>query len=396
MKKISSQAYLLAFIIFFRFNRDAFETFILSLLPVLAVYFQTAPKSVALAIPIFFTGTFLAKFLFSYCCHRFSVRYALLIQLSLVCLGSLLSLIPSLKFFLLSRLIQGLGIGCTTSATSVLVKNELAGDSFAKIWAFTGMIIVWAPVISNAISGYLYYLGYWYWILPLFFSFSLILLLAAYFLLSEAQNHQEKPAESNWLDLSFFRQAYFRHYLIIYVLLFSVIPVFYTISPFLFIKTLHVPIHYFWLVTFVILFGNFIGKTAVNLWLHTLSAFKVTQYLIILANLSSCLLMFFALIKIHSATLILVPCFFITVSYSISGPILKDEMFKCFTKTQRPAVASTLGLMVSTASILFSFIATFLKHESIFGLASLYLFFSLAATFSFLMLKILSYTKSQI
>lgn len=383
------QNFIITYVIFFRFMRDAIETFILSLLPTIALNFNTPAKSLGYVIPLFFSGTFLAKFIFSYLTNKFSFRQALLYQLSLLLLGSFLCIIPQFYAFLIGRFIQGLGIGCSSVSTSVLIKHQCSGNSFSKIWAFTGMIIVWTPVLSNAISGYFHYFGYWHWLFPLFFIFSAMLVIATYFIPEQKEEIKENSGSSqrSWFGLSFFKNHLFCHYTIIYILLFSTIPVFYTISPFLFIQKLNVPVHYYWLVTLVMLLGNFVGRTLVMLYLHSLPPLKVIAYLILQAFIASIVLLILALMHIHSVILILIPCFFVAMSYAISGPILKDEMFNCFNKSQHSAAALALGIVVSVTSILFSFFAIFMKNEDTLNLALFYVFFSGFSGLTFLSLR---------
>ncbi len=243
-------------------SRAAVETMLLPSFPAIAIAMHTTKHWIQLSVTAYIVGLLFAKLFVSHFADNSGPRRALLVMLPFMLAGALLSLIPDVTLFITGRLLQGFGLGGTTSLSITILKYTYDREAFKEKLAMLDALTAWTPAIAAVAGGIIQF--YLDWQTNLFFIAALaIILLFSTARLLPAQRVQKIPRANSEKSIIKFQQLLtkplFLMYSVIYSLLISGQSVFYILLPFIMISEWRMKPYEFSLSLAALYFGNFGG-----------------------------------------------------------------------------------------------------------------------------------------
>ncbi|MFT3741195.1 MAG: multidrug effflux MFS transporter [Gammaproteobacteria bacterium] len=267
---ISTIILLTPFVFCFAFAMDIY----IPVVPEIKQYFHTTQGMIQLTLSLFMFAAGAGQLVLGPITDQYGRKPVLLCAIISFMIGSLCcALAPNLSVLMLGRLIQSLG-GCgMLVATFACVRDQFSGKDSAKVYSFLNCGIAISPLFAPIIGSYL---GAWFnWRAEFIF---LVLLSLPIFLIGLTQIQESLPKEKRIrFDIHIFQRygqiltnRTFYTYVICTTAGMTLFFVFFSSSPYIIIKLLHVPVthfgYYFFLVGFTFFIGSLISGKVAHFW----------------------------------------------------------------------------------------------------------------------------------
>jgi MFS transporter, DHA1 family, multidrug resistance protein len=130
--------------------------------PSMVIALDTSNKMIQVSLTFFLVTFAFSQLIYGPLSERFGRRKVLCFGLVLFLIGAFWSSITnSISAFLISRAIQGLGIGAANVLARAILRDLYSGKELAKKVTYLGMVWVSSPIIAPVIGGYFeQYLGW--------------------------------------------------------------------------------------------------------------------------------------------------------------------------------------------------------------------------------------------
>lgn len=226
-------------------------------LPHIESYFNTSHVNAKLTFSIFIIGFAMAQLFYGPLSDAYGRKPVLLVGVSIGFVGSILCIFaPSIHGLIFGRLVQGIGIGVGSCMARSIAQDKFSGPKVGHVISYLSLISGLAPAIAPVMGGYLQaYLG-WQSVFVFIAAYLLMILLVIFRWLPETNLKLDKQA----IQINQVIRNY-KTLLISPVFMGNVtsgscaiagIFVYYTMSPFLLQKTLHLSVvTYGWLAVFI-------------------------------------------------------------------------------------------------------------------------------------------------
>lgn len=219
------------------------------------------------------------------------------------------ALSSNITVLIISRFIQGFGIGCINSVGRSIARDLLSAEKLAKVGALIGMVSVIFLALSPTLGGYIQTHFGWqanFWLIA---GFGCILVLAICLLLPETcQNPNQQATELSVMKKNYLillTSPVFVGYTLCASFAGAGIIAYLAIAPFLFQNILGLsPIEYGWLA-FVLSGGIFISGILNQLFIDKVGIQKMVLFGAITMLWAGLFLLACALVKINSITILM-------------------------------------------------------------------------------------------
>ncbi len=152
-------------------------------LPLIGNEFNTASvNDNQLLISLVFLGLAIGQLFFGPLSDSIGRKPAVYYGLAIFLVGSLMSVIASdFNMMLVSRLVQGIGLGAPRTVGLAMVRDKYAGDAMARIMSFIMVIFILVPTVAPAMGQAMLYLSDWKSIFFLQIGMAFLILVWFYF-----------------------------------------------------------------------------------------------------------------------------------------------------------------------------------------------------------------------
>ncbi|WP_423063699.1 MFS transporter [Candidiatus Paracoxiella cheracis] len=207
-------------------------------LPVMLLSMHTSSLllQLTLTVYIFFLG--LSQLIYGPLSDQFGRKPILLMGVLIFSVGSLSAAFSiSIYTLLISRAIQGLGMGCGFTIGSAIIVESFSGKELIKMTTYSSMVYSLSPILAPVFGGYIqHYLG-WQANFLIMSVLAITLLLAIYVFVPETNRHLKSTAlnRKNLINTyaHMIKSIVFLGYIGILTLIFGIMVTFNVVGPFL-------------------------------------------------------------------------------------------------------------------------------------------------------------------
>ncbi len=284
-------------------------------LPAMVRVFQTDKSIIQLTLTVFLITFALSQLIYGALSERFGRRRVLFVGLAIFIAGALWSTFAnSITALLISRAVQGAGIGAANVLCRAILRDLYSGKELAKKVSYLGLVWVMSPIIAPVLGGY--FEQYFGWRMNFIFLaiFVAIILFWAVIKLPETKNLSQLHSIHPKIIANHYRTILKNRFCMGYILadfiLYGVFSAFYVAGPFLLQNRLKLsPIAFGWMML-IISTGYFLGSFTNSRLIHHFSIKKVIYLGLGIVCLSSLAMLIFALSDVMNVEVIVAPlCF---------------------------------------------------------------------------------------
>lgn len=327
-------------------------------LPAIAHSLHTTGTQAKYTITVYLLGFALAQVLYGPLSDAYGRRFAVLLGLLTFVIGSILCVCAhSITMLCLGRLIQGLGAAGILCIARIAMGDLLSGARLSQVVSYFSMLFAVVPVIAPIVGATIQHYYHWPMVFILMLSYSVIALVVIFLLFPETNNNINRSAiqprrflKNYWTLLT---NTTFWSYAASSGAIFGGIMAYYTVSPFLFEKQLHVSVLAFGWITFLVACGLIVGRIVNARIIRKYSALKLLTVGIMMTTGAALLMLIFAILGIHTVAAIIIPMFIYLMA---TGFIFANAFVGVITAF--PHMKGATGALYSGLQMLISFGAT--------------------------------------
>ena len=168
-------------------------TIYLPSMPEMVSVFKTDSQHIQLSITVYLLGYGISQFFYGPLSDIYGRKKIILYGLSIFVIASLVcSLAWTVNFFLIGRILQGVGIGCGDTMGRAILCDRFEGQKFVKAASHIGVAATITPMLGPLLGGYIEEYSNWRLSFLSIFLYGLIALATVFFYLPEtrADDHQ--------------------------------------------------------------------------------------------------------------------------------------------------------------------------------------------------------------
>lgn len=351
------KTYLVLFIILLVITSQLALTLYLPSMPAMVTYFQTNIKHIQFSIPIYLLAYGLSQFIYGPLSDIYGRRWIILIGLCLFILGSLICLSAwTIHFFLVGRLLQGLGIGCGDTMGRAILCDRFKDEAFVKAASIIGLAATVTPMLGPVFGGYIQTYANWSTNFLIIFIYGVIAISLVFFFLPETKSvalpvvYTVKEVLNTYLFV--IKNPIFLTFFIPGMVSFLGETIFNMMSPFLLQNQLSWnPIEYGWL-NILTIFGLICGSIIAHIVSKYVTYQKMVCYGMYILCGSALLMLLLVLTFSMNTFCILFPMTLFMVGVGITYPNTNMGALSPFTTIAGTAGALQGGLQMLSAGIL--------------------------------------------
>jgi multidrug resistance protein len=229
----------------------------LAALPSIMLELQTNKHAMQQSVTIFMLGAAVSMLIYGPLSDKIGRKPVILFGLCLYCLSSFLTVfVYSIKYFLLLRVIQGLGAGVAWGLARIIAADIMQNERLAAIGSYFTLFLSLTIMFSPVLGGYIQHWFGWRAIFIVLSCLILIVLLSYIFFFEETNKYKDinafklKVIMQNYIF--FFKNHYFSSAVLLGGFSLSINIVYVTLCSFIFQEQFHTsPIAFGWLTAFV-------------------------------------------------------------------------------------------------------------------------------------------------
>ena len=255
--------------------------------------------------------------------------------------------------FFAGRLLQGFGIGCVTAIGRAMINDMYDKKDTTKALTYLSLLAAWSPALATMIGGYILLFLDWHYSFIFLFIMGLILLLQTIFYLPETNPTLNKATNVIPNIIKTYKRLIadrdYCRYLLAYSFVFAGTVVYYTASPFLFVKSMKIDPHVYGYFAFMTVAGIMVGKFIATFLVHHLRIDKVLLVGILVALVAGLLMTSIALAFEPTILNTMGPTMLYFVGMGIMSPTSKAATMSLIPGTAG-AASALFGLLQGLAS----------------------------------------------
>ncbi|API87700.1 Bcr/CflA family efflux MFS transporter [Francisella uliginis] len=164
-------------------------------LPAIANYFDTNSSLTRMTVSSFFITMALSQLIYGPASDKYGRKPIILLGSIIFALGSLSCFVSqSITFLIISRAIQGFGVGALITLAKTVVQDSFTKEQFLKVVAWMSIFFSMAPAISPVIGGFFQVHFGWQASFVFMFIFAIVLSIFIIFLFPETNKEKNHKA----------------------------------------------------------------------------------------------------------------------------------------------------------------------------------------------------------
>jgi DHA1 family 2-module integral membrane pump EmrD-like MFS transporter len=352
--------------------------------------FQATSFWIKLSLSFYLISYGFSQLIYGPLSDAFGRKINLIIGIFIFGVGSILAaLSTNLETFLISRIIQGLGMGTANAVGYALLRDIFEGNDLTKQISLASFFVGMVPIVAPIFGGYITNLYNWRLCFYILGFFALVLITLKHFLLPETNGFLDKNAykPKNVIKgyFSILKNPVYFNYLSITALSFSCLMVANTILPYLICQTLGYKTEQYGLLTAASSSGYFLGALGSSYLLKFYSKEKMLIHATSILFSSSLLALIFGLFVLN-IWVVLIPIFVCLLSIGALIPFAASSALETFSK-QIGKSSALLGSCMFLGSSFFSALASSVAQNSQQPMFTILLLISLLIMTSIFSLK---------
>lgn len=343
--------------------------------PDLVNAFQTTPRWIQLSIPSYLIGYALGLVILGPIADHYGIRKVIFIGITTYLIFCMLSTFTtSIYTFLTFRIFQGFGAASIGVIWPPLLSSFFSRKELAIKMSYISIGYRISPLIAPLIGGYLLVLFGWeanFYFLSLYllFIFAPLMLIVPRHP-RRIESDTKKSMYKHYITL--LRRPNFLNIGICLAIPYAIFIIFIIIGPFFIQDSLGYSPIFFGHLAFLVGIMNILGGIINRLLLHKLEAFQITN-LGTYALLLTVVVQFILSLFYPTSLYVFIGCLgFITLSSRLIGPNLFFALMDSLHGGKGTA-AALLGIIQTVATVLLTFLASYLKSTTIQPLSLAYL-----------------------
>jgi MFS transporter, DHA1 family, 2-module integral membrane pump EmrD len=232
----------------------------------MGVFFHTSHEHIKTTLVIYLMSLGLSQIIYGPLSDKYGRKPMLLIGLCIFSVGTLCVFIThTIMALYLIRFIQGIGLGCGFSVASATLADLFTGKKLAAATSYSAMIFSISVIFAPVAGGYIQH--HWGWqanfLAMLIYSIILMLLIACCVpeTHKKTARHTMTLKQVGQLYAGFFIKPRFIGNILALTLAYGFVVAFNVVSPFLFLKTLHVAAFQYGILLGLVGLSYFMGST---------------------------------------------------------------------------------------------------------------------------------------
>lgn len=358
-------------------------------LPHIAAGFHVGKDLVQLTIGLYMLGYGAGQFFLGILTDTYGRRRIFLMSVLFFTVVSFLAAVsPNIYILNLCRLLQGLGVAGMAVSRTALATDCFSGIELTKTLMLISMCWALGPIVGPYIGGYLQHYFNWRMDFYFFGAYGVVILLFTFFTLPET-NLNKQPLHVKSIARSIKTMCTEPAFIlgaIMLSLLYAMLVIFNTIGPFLIQEALKYSALAYGKIALFMGCGYFLGNLLSRQMIRYLDPLQVALIGLFSAILSATVLVVLAIIIPMNLWIIIIPTFFLFLSY---GMIFSNVMSKCialFPKNAGTACA-LYGMIGAGGVFLITLFATTLKANTQWPMAITYLIITLICFVLFFVIR---------
>jgi MFS transporter, DHA1 family, 2-module integral membrane pump EmrD len=360
---------------------------VVPILPVLVDKFHTSVGAMQSSISIYILSFGLSSLFYGPFSDFLGRKPIILFGISIHLVGTIIAAISfNLSFFLLGRMLQGIGAGATALTSRTIIRDYFEGKAMHQAVTTLVMVMAISPAVAPTIGGLIYTWIDWRAIFGFVGIYIILILLFTNAFLPET-NKEVKTSPLSWKKIISFYIFLLRHkvyivYVTAIILSYSCQVVYLTVSPFVFQQHLKLSPEQYGNLIFLPAVGYFIGGFCIKFFHRIISTERIIKIGAIILILSgffwtlSYLLGYFTVISTISPMIIGITGVAMIFTAATSGFL---EPFP-----QNAGTATALAAffqMVGSSSV--NFIINFFQFTTPLIIAFIFIIFGIGLLFLF-------------
>lgn len=299
-------------------------------LPAMMHYFSGSPGLVQLTIPVYLLGMACSQWICGFLSDIKGRRPMFLWTATIFLLGSLVCVFSKYALLLLlGRFLQGIGSGTSAMIAPALINEAILPKRTAKISSYFGMAYAMIPIFAPLIGGLVQHYFHWQANFIVLFAIMLFAATAVLFFLPETcQTIGQKKFNLTNLIMSSYQVIYHRPYLravIALTALWSLIPIFSLIAPFIIQIQLKQNAAIFGVFAMLVGVGFFLGSLSNNRLLNKYASGHILNAALILMGVFCTALIILSYLHILNLSTLLIPTFLIMYGLGLCFPCVYEQ-----------------------------------------------------------------------
>ncbi len=381
----------IAVLLIFPLSQIAIDIYLPSL-PAMGVYFSAPNQYLQLSLTVYILSLGISQFIYGPCSDRYGRKPVLLLGIFIFLIGTVCCLYSStIMQLLISRIIQGLGMGCGFVVGSAILGETFKDKKLAQMTTASTTVYALSPLLIPVLGGYLELFGGW----KLNFIFILCFTLTIGIMIILFIPETNKTKNSNPLNgttlYSTYKKLLMHYKFICYILCsisgYGINITFNVLGPFLLQTTYHLS---------VVKSGYMLLLTGMSYFIGTI----INQKLLTKFSIDDSILIGLCLMTLFSSSILLITYLniqnFVVIMTFICFTIISTGFIfsNCFAKALStfPDVLGTASALIGSGGLLgvslISWITSFVHVYDSFNVGLIFLIESIFGLFTFLMLKI--------
>ena len=346
-------------------------------LPRLADYFGTSDATMHYAFVLLLAGMGLSQLFFGWFSDVFGRKKSIRLGLCIYLLGALASITAQNIYLLLSSFfLQGLGIGFTLIVSKAIINDLFSNDSKSyktSLWVVRGLaaasiISSLSPALSLTIAGNILNAFNWRYLFAFLGLFAVLVLIATHWIQetnnATAKNIKKSNPKSLRSLLGHYRKLLGNRYFLTYSLclgiLSSGIALYYVISPFIYLRNLHLSITTVAYLSFFTVASFMVGKAFISPALRRLGINRLTLVSLALAFIGGLILIISCLTHHFNIYTIILSCCLFILATGLFSPAMNAHLMQKFNNHAGAAMALLAVVISAVSGLSILFVSNFI------------------------------------
>ncbi len=359
----------LSSVVFLEMGKKLSGDIYLIALPLMVEAFATTSHALQRCLTIFLIGALMAQFFAGPLADYFGRRRILLLGLPVYVFGAFIcAFAQHIAALYLGIFFISIGIGFSPALAKAIIQDIYGKvGKTAKILAFTGMLVVWAPALAMIIGGHLTSLMGWranfYFLIVL----GIVIFVYCLWALPKAPRPVKKKFQLEFAYGQLVKNRDFLMPLLGLALITSGMFVYFSSAFFLYINTWHLSPSVVGYFSLLIVAGNLSGKMLTVTFGQRITA-KWHTYIALGLVIGASLLMLLLSLYQSNFLCVLIPMILYTFGMGSLLPVTRARAFACLPDKSSSA-ASLMGILFAGAGALSSLVISYFHSLSAMPMA---------------------------